>query len=230
MPTESVQKYHLLRTKYVLHLFFSPAYENAKHCFEHEKYGYANIGGSVVIKWDDDLVQVPNNDQPKRKCGCGRGGCTGQRKNACQACFWSCKPCSFSCQCKGSCGNPHNLVGYCDRCRQNDNVNNADLADTAYNDANDMFGKSELDCVSPTITDIINVNVNSHENITGSVPINEDGPYGVPSSSENSSSDESSDEEFIGRPLLRCPISIENDLTYGENDEMYRDIGLALEL
>ncbi len=56
MPTESVLKYHLLRTEYILHLFFNPAYENATHCFEHEKYGYANIGGSVLIKWDDNLL------------------------------------------------------------------------------------------------------------------------------------------------------------------------------
>ncbi len=50
MPTASVLKDHLFRTDYILHLFFSPAYENATHCFEYEKYGYANIGGSVLIK------------------------------------------------------------------------------------------------------------------------------------------------------------------------------------
>ncbi len=74
MPTESVLKYHLLRTESMLHLFFSPAYKNATHCFEHEKYGYANIGGSVLIKWDDNLLQVLRNDQPKKKCGCSKGG------------------------------------------------------------------------------------------------------------------------------------------------------------
>ncbi len=88
-----------------------------------------------------------------------------------------------------------------------------------------MFGNLELDFAYPImITDVTNVNVNSHDNISSttsvSVPISEDDPYGFPSSSD-SSSDESSDDEFICRPLLRCPPMNENDLTCGENDEMY---------
>ncbi len=73
-------------------------------------------------------------------------------------------------------------------------------------------------------------NVNSHDNISrtpcASVSISEDDPYG--STSEDSSSDENSDDECIGRPLLRCPTMSQNKLTYGENGQMYREIGVAL--
>ncbi len=77
---------------------------------------------------------------------------------------------SISYQCKGNCGNPHNLVGYCD---------STVLTDTVYNAANDMFSNLELDLAYPRmITDVTNVNENSHDNISRttsvSVPISEE--------------------------------------------------------
>ncbi len=122
--------------------------------------------------------------------------------------------------CKGNCGNPHNLVGNCDRYRQDSNRNNTVLIDTVHNAANDMFSNLELDFAYPRmITDVTNVNINSHDNISSttsvSVPINE----GDHTDQRSDSSSDESSGEFIGRPLLSCPPMNENDLTYG--DDMY---------
>lgn len=37
-------------------------------------YGYNNIGGSVVIKWDNNILQVSNNNQPEREYWCSKVG------------------------------------------------------------------------------------------------------------------------------------------------------------
>ncbi len=212
----------------MFYIYFSVQHMKMPHIvLNMHNYGYNNIGGSVVIKWDNNILQVSNTNQPEREYWCSKGGIHNGQQNACHACYWGFNPCSLSCQCKGSGGNPHNLVGYCDRCRQDDIGKNTVLANTVHNVAYDLRGTdSEFDFTyQGVIMDTPNANVYSYEHIIstigGNVSISEDELYGFPYSSEDSSSDETYDDECICRQLLRWLTMSENDLTYGVNDGMY---------
>ena len=121
LPSEGALQKHLQRAEYVFRLLFdsTTAFSDV---YKELGPGWEMINGKVNVVWDNKIHEIKSILEKKKArpgpkaCSCSaHERCTG-KGNGCLSCYRSCRACNVKCKCKGTCNNPHNNGGTCDKC------------------------------------------------------------------------------------------------------------------